>query len=82
MTGRFAMRTLDEARPLGAVPLPQARAAISAALKQFARSDAVVNWSANRQDALLDQAVCQRDDLPVTGVIDLTDFAPFLALEG
>ena len=82
MAGRFAVRTLDEARPLGAVPLAQARPAISAALKQFARSDAVVNWSASRQQSLLDQATCRRDDLPVTGVIDLTDFLPFLALEG
>jgi hypothetical protein len=82
MAGRFAVRTLDEARPLGAVPLQQARPAISAALKQFARSDAVVNWSANRQQSLLNEAVCRRDDLPVTGVIDLTDFLPFLALEG
>jgi hypothetical protein len=82
MSGRFAVRTLDEARPLGAVPLPQARAAITAALRQFARSDAVVGWSASRQESLLDEAVCRRDDLPVTGVIDLTDFVPFLALEG
>jgi hypothetical protein len=82
MTGRYALRPLDEARPLSSVSLPEATPAIAAALKQFARSDAVVRWSAGRQTALLTHAVCRRDDLPTTAVIDLTDYLPFLRLEG
>ena len=82
ITGRYAVRALDESRPLSSVPLPEARPAIAAALKQFARSEAVVRWSAARQQALLTQAVCRRDDFPTPAVIDLTDYLPFLALEG
>ena len=47
-----------------------------------ARSDAVVRWSSARQAALLTQAVCRRDDLPIADVLDLTQYLPFLALEG
>lgn len=82
LTGRYAVRTLDEARPLGSVPIAQARPAIAAALSQFARSAAVVNLSARRQQALLAQAVCRRDDLPIASVVDLTVYLPFLRLEG
>ena len=82
LTGNYAMRALDEARPLGSVSLTQARPAISAALTQFARSDAVVNVSSSAQEALLRQAVCSRDDLPTPAVIDLTTYLPFLRLEG
>jgi hypothetical protein len=82
MTGHYAVRPLDEARPLSGVSLPEARSAIAAALKQFARSDAVVRWSSARQAALLTHAVCRRDDLPIADVLDLTQYLPFLALEG
>jgi hypothetical protein len=82
LTGRYAVRTLDEARPLGSVPIAQARSAIAAALTQFSRSAAVVNVSARRQQSLLSQAVCRRDDLPTPSVVDLTVYLPFLRLEG
>ena len=32
--------------------------------------------------ALLTHAVCRRDDLPTTAVVDLTDYLPFLRLRG
>jgi hypothetical protein len=82
MTGHYAVRPLDEARPLSSTTLTESRAAIAATLKQFARSDAVVRWSAARQAALLTHAVCRRDDLPTPDVLDLTTYLPFLALEG
>lgn len=82
MTGRLAVRPLDESRPLGSVPLTEARPAIAAALKQFARSEAAVRWSARRQEALLSRTICRRDDLPAPDVIDLTAYLPFLALVG
>jgi hypothetical protein len=82
MTGHYAVRPLDEAQPLSGVSLPVASPAIAAALKQFARSDAVVRWSSARQAALLAHAVCRRDDLPIADVLDLTQYLPFLALEG
>jgi hypothetical protein len=82
LTGRYTVTPLADARSLASVPLPQARPAIATALKHFARSDAVVRWSAARQRALLDQAICRRDDLPVAASIDLLAYLPFLALDG
>ncbi len=81
-TGSFLVRPLDEARPLGSVPLPQARPAIAAALRYFAQSEAVVRWSATQQTNLLREAVCRRDDLPIVAAVDLQEFLPFLALNG
>jgi hypothetical protein len=82
LSGRYTVRVLDETRPLAAVPLAQARPAISAALTQFARRDAVTRWSTGRQEALLRKAVCRRDNLPEIATIDLTTYLPFLALAG
>jgi hypothetical protein len=80
LTGSYAVRAFEPAKPLGSVPLDRARPAIAAALTSFARSDAVVRWSAAAQTGLLKEAVCRRDDLPVTAGIDLLDYLPFLRL--
>jgi hypothetical protein len=81
-TGTYFVRPLDVSRPLGSVPLSQARPAIAAALRYFAQSEAVLRWSAAQQTSLLREAVCRRDDLPAVGTVDLQDFLPFLALNG
>jgi hypothetical protein len=82
LAGVVRVRALDDARPLAAVSLPQARQAIVTVLSSYARSEAVVRWSAIRQQVLLDQATCRRDDLPQPGSVDLASFLPFLALAG
>ena len=82
LTGRYTVTPLDDARSLGSLPLAEARPAIATALRDFARSDAVVRWSAARQRELLDQAVCRRDDLPIASSIDLLSYLPFLGLDG
>ena len=82
LTGVVHIRTLDDARPLAALSLPQARSAIRTVLISHARSEAVVRWSAVRQRALLDQATCRRDDLPQPGSVDLAAYLPFLELAG
>jgi hypothetical protein len=81
-TGSYLVRPLDASRPLGSVPLPQARPAIAAALRYFAQGEAVVRWSAAQQTSLLREAVCRRDDLPIVAAVDLQEFVPFLALNG
>jgi hypothetical protein len=81
-TGSYMVRPLDATRPLGSVPLRQARPAIAAALRFFAQDDAVVRWSAAQQTSLLREAICRRDDLPVVADVDLHEFLPFLALNG
>jgi hypothetical protein len=80
LDGSFAVRPIDVARPLGSVPVSQVRPSISGLLRQHARLDAAVRSSASRQQILLNQAVCRRDDLPQPAVIELTDFLPFLEL--
>jgi len=37
------------------------------------------SWLRTREAALLSQAVCARDDIPASGDVDLTLWAPFLA---
>jgi hypothetical protein len=80
LEGRFAVRPIDLPRPLGSVPVSQLRPSIAGLLRQHARLDAAVRSSASRQQSLLQQAICRRDDLPQPAVIELTDFLPFLEL--
>lgn len=82
LAGVVRIRALDEARPLASVSLAFARPAIRTVLASHARSDAVVRWSAARQQALLSEATCRRDDLPQPGSVDLAAYLPFLELAG
>lgn len=82
MEGTYVVRPLGEATPLGALPLPQARPAIVAALQAFERGDAFERWSESKQASALRVASCARDDLPALGAIELSTFLPFLALTG
>ncbi|HEY8316470.1 MAG TPA: hypothetical protein VIG35_06360, partial [Gaiellaceae bacterium] len=43
--GSFRIKPLDDALPLGAVPLKKATPAIAAALREFQRGDAFENWT-------------------------------------
>ncbi len=80
LEGSFAVRPIGLPRPLGSVPVSQLRPSIAGLLRQHARLDAAVRSSAWRQQSLLQQAICRRDDLPQPAVIELTDFLPFLEL--
>jgi hypothetical protein len=82
LAGVVRIRARDEARPLASITLPQARPAIMTVLSSYARSDAVMRWSALRQRALLDEATCKRDDLPQPGSVGLVAYLPFLELAG
>jgi hypothetical protein len=76
--GDFTVTPLDDALPLGAVPLGRARPAIVAALRSFARGSAFEQWTILRQHAALDQTTCVRDDLPQPAAVDLVQYLPFL----
>jgi hypothetical protein len=78
--GVFTVKALDDALPLGAVPLGQAKPAITAALRAFSRGAAYEQWSITRQRYGLNNAICARDDLPQPAAVDLTTYAPFLRL--
>jgi hypothetical protein len=79
--GSYSVEPLEQALPLSAVPLDQARPAIRAALGTFARADALAAWTEARQTQVLNQAICRGDHLPQVGEVDLSEYLPFLALD-
>jgi hypothetical protein len=81
MRGTYQVRALDSPVSLGALPLDLARPAIVNALKELARSDRYEAWLLARERALDEQAVCRRDAQPQVGVVELTDYLPFLAAD-
>jgi hypothetical protein len=78
--GSFRIKPLDDALPLGAVPLNKVTPAIKAALRSFTRGDAFEQWTVGRQRAALNTAICARDDLPQPSAVDLTSYLDFLRL--
>jgi hypothetical protein len=81
MRGTYQVRALDSPVSLGALPLGVARPSIVNALKELARSDRYEAWLLARERALDEQAVCRRDTQPEVGVVELTDYLPFLAAD-
>jgi hypothetical protein len=79
-SGEWEVKPLGPVAPLAAFPLAKARLAISAGLRQNARTSAYQNWTAVKQRSALKQTACRRDDLPSVGAVDLTSYLPFLAL--
>jgi hypothetical protein len=78
--GSFTVKPLDDALPLGAVPLGKATPAIKAALRSFSRGEAFEKWTVGKQRAALNTAICAKDDLPQPSAVDLTSYLPFLKL--
>jgi hypothetical protein len=81
MRGAYQVRALDSPVSLGALPLSVARPAIVNALKELSRSDRYEAWLLARERVLDEQAVCRRDAQPEVGVVELTDYLPFLAAD-
>ena len=81
MLGPVQVQALEPVVPLGAVPLSVARAAVVGALKSMARDRRYEAWLLARQRAEVDQALCRKDELPTPGIVPLTDFLPFLAVD-
>jgi len=79
--GVTSTRFLEPAAPLGAVPLNVARPAVVSALTSMARDRRYEAWLLGRQRAEVDQASCRKDELPTPGIVPLTDFLPFLAVD-
>ena len=81
LLGTFAVRPLGPAQPLGALPLSTVRPAIVAALRGFERAQAFERWTIARQNVVLNQTICLRDQLPQPAAVDLTEYLPFLRIE-
>ncbi len=80
LAGKWTVRPLGPPRPLGLLPLEQARPAISVALGRLSRLSAFDSWSISRQRSALKRSICSRDELPAIAEVDLTTYLPFLAL--
>ena len=78
--GSYTVKALQDALPLGAVPVGQARPTILAALRAFARGVAFEHWTVAKQRGALNTATCARDDLPQPAAVDLVQYLPFLRL--
>lgn len=80
--GRYAVKPLGSAVPLGSLPLDAVRGAIASALRTFERGTAYEQWTQNLQTQALADTICARDDLPAPGSVELSTYLPFLALTG
>ncbi len=81
MIGKFQVRALAPAVPLGGVPLGTARPAVVAALKALARDQDYEHWLVARERAYDYATLCYRDRQPTAGLVPLTDYLPFLAAD-
>jgi hypothetical protein len=80
-TGVFQVRAVDQAVPLGGVPLSVARPAVIQALKAQARDQAYERWLVAKERAYDYATLCYRDRQPSAGLVPLTDYLPFLAAD-
>ena len=79
--GRFVVRPLEPATPLGTAPLGLTRQAILRELRTERQADAYAEWTIRRQKAAESRLVCERDRMPELAVVTLaSSFVPFLSL--
>lgn len=78
--GAIKIRPLGPPLPLSSVSLSQVRPSVRAALVAQLRDARYPTWIAAQQKRSFSNAVCWRDQLPETGIVDLTEYLPFLAL--
>jgi hypothetical protein len=74
-------RQIGETAPLSTFPYAQAAPAVARALTAQEKEDAFSAWSRRRQNQALSRLTCRQDQLPQPANIDLTEYAPFLALQ-
>ena len=76
--GRFEVQPLGPAQPLYALPRSQAIDVARGVLGRFARAEVFEHWVRTQEAALLQNAVCARDEFPAPAEVDLTAWVPFL----
>jgi hypothetical protein len=81
LLGTFAVRPLAASQPLGSLPISAVRPAIVAALRGFERAQSFERWTIARQNVVLNQTICLRDELPQPAAVDLTQYLPFLRIQ-
>jgi hypothetical protein len=78
--GGVKVTALGEPAPLAAFPFALAAPAVRAALVRELKGAAFETWVRRRQNQSLDALSCTHDQRPLPSAVDLTDWAPFLAL--
>src|SRR5690349_2621356 len=78
--GKTKLTAVGEVAPLSAFPLTLAAPAVRAALLSELKAAAFETWIRRRENQSLDDLACTHDQLPLPAAVDLTDWAPFLAL--
>jgi hypothetical protein len=78
--GGVKVTALGESAPLAAFPFALAAPAVRAALVRELKGAAFETWVRRRQNQSLDALSCTHDQRPLPSAVDLTDWAPFLAL--
>jgi hypothetical protein len=78
--GRFTVRALDETTALEVLPVQLVRSAVVRELAFEQRSEIYAEWTLRRQRGAESRLVCQKDRMPANGMVELSSFAPFLAL--
>ena len=71
---------LGEVAPLGSFAFALAAPAVKAALAGELKDAAFATWLRRRENQSLPRLACAHDELPQPAGVDLTDWAPFLAL--
>lgn len=71
---------LGEPAPLGAFPYALALPSVRRAFVDQQKRSAFATWSRRRQNQSLQRLACRLDQPPQPATVDLTAFAPFLAL--
>ncbi len=79
-TGTVRVRPLGPPVALGSVAPARARPSIRAALVTQEREAKYPLWISTQQTRSFRNVVCWRDQLPMPGIVDLTEYLPFLAL--
>jgi hypothetical protein len=80
LLGTYAVTPLAPSQPLGSLPISAVRSAIVAALRSFERAQSFERWTIARQNVVLNQTICARDELPQPAAVDLTQYLPFLRI--
>jgi hypothetical protein len=78
--GRAKVTAVGEVAPLAAFPFTLAAPAVRAALAGELKAAAFETWIRRRENQSLDTLTCTHDQRPLPASVDLTDWAPLLAL--
>jgi hypothetical protein len=82
LEGSFDVHALEDAQPLGTMPLSVVAPAIRAALTSFEQGALFERWTTRQQTAALAATTCRADELPVPAPVELETFVSFLASNG